>query len=111
MLRMQRRTYLNDKHPYSKITEGNHGDGNQEVNHHHGHCVGAADVLGERAGVDPGVVAQRPHEEIGDDGHDGEQPNQGNEQQRVAVAVEATVGEGVTDVAVSVDCDPCDVED
>lgn len=73
--REKKETDLNHKHPDAEIAEGNHCDGNQEVDHHYGHCVGTADILGEGAGVDPRVVAQGTDKKIGDNGHHCEEPD------------------------------------
>lgn len=66
---MSWKTDLYHKDPNAQVTEGNHGNGDQEVNHHHRHGVGTADVLGKGAGVHPGVVAQRTDIEVRDNGH------------------------------------------
>lgn len=110
-MQRSRETDLNHKYPNAEITERHHCDGHQEVHHHDRHRVGGADILGEGAGVDPRVVAQRSDEEVGDNGDHREQPDQGDKKQSVAIAVQPTVGERVTDVAVSVHRDPGDVED
>lgn len=69
------KTDLNHKYPNAQVTEGNHSNGNQEVNHHYRHGVGTADILGKGAGVHPGVIAQRTHEEVRDNGHYREYPD------------------------------------
>lgn len=68
-------TDLNHKYPDAQVAEGDNCNGNEEVHHHHCHCVGGADVLGEGAGVDTWVIAQRAHKDVGHDGHHGEHPD------------------------------------
>lgn len=69
------KTDLNHKYPNAQVTEGNHGNGNKEVDHHHRRGVGTADILGKGAGVHPGVVAQRTDKEVRDNGHYREDPD------------------------------------
>lgn len=56
-IQRSRGTDLNYKYPDAEVTESNHCNRNQEVNHHYRHCVGTADILGKSAGVNSRIVA------------------------------------------------------
>ena len=80
------------------------------MEHHHGNRVGWADGLRESAGIDPRVVLQGPHTQVGHNRHKRQHPYQEHVAEGICAAVQSVVSEAVADVAIAVDGNSCDIE-
>lgn len=94
-----------------QVTEGHDGDGEEEVNDYHCHCVLGAGRLDEGAGVDARVVLQGPHEKVGQHGCQGKESDEADVEGSVPAPTDLVVGHAGADVAVVVNGNGSEVED
>lgn len=67
VIRFNPSPYLDNEDPYSQVTESNHGYGEQEVEKHNCYSICWAHRLCKCTGVNPGVILQRSHKQVGHD--------------------------------------------
>ena len=80
------------------------------MEHHHGDRVGWADRLCEGTRIDPRVVPQGPHTQVGHDRHERQQPYQEHVAEGICAAIQLVVSEAVADAAIAVDGNSRDIE-
>lgn len=110
IVRLDASSHLYDQHPDSQVTVGDDHDGKNEVEEDDGDCVRRASRLLKRTWINPRIILQWAHEQIGHDGEHCQRPDQEHITHWVFVAVQLIILEAVAYVTVTVYCDAGDVE-